>query len=370
MSKKYLFLVVAASVLCALTGVFTGIAVRRGKNAPAAALSTPLPPEKGSLVISVAGDCTLGSDPRFSYGGSFHARFFEEGENYGYFFENVLPIFEKDNLTFVNFEGTLTESEKRADKAYTFKGPAAYANILKEGSVEAVSLANNHTYDFGEEGFSDTVDALKAAEIPYAREEKTLLLSVTKDGKAGLVKGDVPKKEGELYIGIFAQSVWYDGADVRKKVEQNIQKLKTMGADLIFASFHWGLEGENYPYDVQKTIGRFAIDTGADGVWGHHPHVLQGIETYKDKEIVYSLGNFCFGGNHNPKDKDCMIYKMEFETLDGALTGEWKSTVIPCKISSRDSFNDYRPTPQEGTEGERILKRIETYSKEKEILIR
>ncbi len=366
MSKKYLFLVIAASVLCALTGVFTGIAVRRGKDAPAAALSTPPPPEKGSIVLSVAGDCTLGSDPRFAYGGSFHARFFEEGENYGYFFENVLPIFEKDTLTFVNFEGTLTESENRADKAYTFKGPKSYANILKEGSVEAVSLANNHTYDFGEQGFSDTARALSEVEIPYAREDKTLLLSVQKEGKAVPVEGESTKKEGEVYIGILAHSVWYDGADVRAKIEKNINELKEKGADLVFASFHWGLEGEHYPYEVQKNIGRFAIDKGADGVWGHHPHVLQGIETYKGKEIVYSLGNFCFGGNHNPADKDCMIYQMAFETIDGVMTGKWSSLVIPCKISSRDTLNDYRPTPQEGEEKARILQRIEQYSGGKE----
>ncbi|MBE7024609.1 MAG: CapA family protein [Ruminococcaceae bacterium] len=327
---------------------------------PAVADATPVPtPVQSEIIITAAGDCTLGSDPRFAYGGSFHSRFQAEGENHGYFFENVAPIFRADTLTFVNFEGTLTESENRADKAYTFKGPAHYAKILTEGDIEVVSLANNHTYDFGEIGFSDTRKALENENIAYAYNEKTALFSVRPGEAARIAAGE--KGEGETYIGFAAFSIWYDDGDVRARLRDAITSLREKGADLVFVSCHWGLEGENYPYDVQKAVGRYAIDAGADGVFGHHPHVIQGMETYKGKEIVYSMGNFCFGGNHNPMDKDCFIYQLTFRTVDGKLTGEWESEIIPCSVSSQSGYNDYKPTPSTGEEKERILSRMEKY---------
>ena len=359
--KKKLALIISVGVICVLFGVFTAKWVQRESIAPAVSVSTPVPtPSVEKIVISCAGDCTLGSDPKFSYAGSFHARYKEEGENPAYFFENVAPIFREDALSFVNFEGTLTDAEKRAEKTYTFKGPAKYAEILTAGDIEAVSLSNNHTYDFLEEGFQDTKKALDDEKIAYAYNEKPLLMSLALGRKAKEAVGE--KKDGEIYVGIAAFSVWYDGADVRQNIKNAISALRKKGADLVFVSCHWGLEGEHYPYEVQKAVGRYAIDAGADGVWGHHPHVVQGIETYKGKEIVYSMGNFCFGGNHNPSDKDAFIYQMEFEAVDGKLTEKRESRVIPCRISSVKSYNDYKPTPLEGTEKEKVLERIKTYS--------
>lgn len=348
---------IAAVIMAAALGILLANCLRQEPPVPAAVV---LPPVKGEIVISAAGDCTLGSDPRFSYAGSFHERFKREGENHAYFFENVAPVFREDTLTFVNFEGTLTAEEKRAEKTYTFKGPAHYAKILTSGDVEVVSLANNHTYDFLEKGFADTKEALKKENIAFAYSDKTVLFSV-KDGKAAEITEKAEKAADEVYVGFAAFSVWYDGADVRANIKKAVEKLRESGADLVFVSFHWGLEGEHYPYEVQRNVGRFAIDAGADGVLGHHPHVIQGIETYKGKEIVYSMGNFCFGGNHNPSDKDCFIYQMIFETVDGKLTGKWESKVIPCRISSVSYTNDYKPTPLEGDDAERFLKRMETY---------
>lgn len=359
MNRKIVAIIIGAAILSAALIIILANCTRQEEVAPAAVV---LPPEplKGEIIISAAGDCTLGTDPRFSIAGSFNERFRLEGENHAYFFENVLPIFEKDTISFVNFEGTLTEEDKRAEKTYTFKGPAHYAKILTAGNIEVVSLSNNHTYDFLEKGFADTKEALKAENIAFAYSDKTVLFSV-KDGKAAEITEKTEKREDEVYVGFAAFAVWYDGADVRQNIKKAIESLREDGADLVFVSLHWGLEGEHYPYEVQKNVGHYAIDSGADGVLGHHPHVIQGIETYKGKEIVYSMGNFCFGGNHNPSDKDCFIYKMTFETLDGKLTGKWESEVIPCRISSVTYTNDYKPTPLEGEEKERVLKRMETY---------
>ena len=95
---------------------------------------------------------------------------------------------------------------------------------------------------------------------------------------------------------------------------------------------------------------------------GHHPHVLQGIEVYNGKNIVYSLGNFCFGGNSNPADKDTMIFQQTFTVENGELAADNVTNIIPCSVSSESGYNNYQPTPLEGDEAERVRGRIEEYS--------
>ncbi len=120
-------------------------------------------------------------------------------------------------------------------------------------------------------------------------------------------------------------------------------------------------ERSNYPNATQLELGRYAIDQGADLVAGHHPHVIQGIEKYKGRYIVYSLANFCFGGNRNPSDKDTFIFQNAF-TFKGKELISVKGKVIPCQVSSVKEVNDYQPTILEGEEKERVLKRILKYS--------
>ena len=108
-----------------------------------------------SLTISVVGDCTLGTDETFDYDTSLNAYYDSNGKDY--FFQNVKSIFSADDLTIANFEGTLTDSDTREDKTFAFKAPAEYAQILTSGSVEAVNTANNHSHDYGEQSYTDTL---------------------------------------------------------------------------------------------------------------------------------------------------------------------------------------------------------------------
>ena len=126
--------------------------------------------------------------------------------------------------------------------------------------------------------------------------------------------------------------------------------------------FHWGNETETVPDTNQMTLGRLAIDEGADLVCGHHPHVLQGIETYKGKNIVYSLGNFCFGGNSSPSDMDTMIFQQTFTFENGEKVEDQNARIIPCMVSSVKTRNDFRPTPATGEDKQRILQRMNEYS--------
>ena len=294
-----------------------------------------------SLTLSVVGDCTLGTDETFDYDTSLNAYY----ENYGadYFLQNVKDIFSTDDLTIANFEGTLTDSDEREDKTFAFKAPASYASILTGGSVEAVNTANNHSHDYGEQSFDDTLAALDDAGIVHFGYDETAVMDV-KGIKVGLV-------------GIYEL---YDHLEREQQLKDNIAKVKADGAQLIVAIFHWGNETETVPDSNQTTLGRIAIDEGADLVCGHHPHVLQGIETYKGRNIVYSLGNFCFGGNSSPSDMDTMIYQQTFTIDADGVKKDNVTNIIPCSISSAayDGYNNYQPTPTEGDEATRILGKI------------
>ena len=294
-----------------------------------------------SLTLSVVGDCTLGTDETFDYATSLNAYY----ENYGadYFLQNVKDIFSADDLTIANFEGTLTDSDEREDKTFAFKAPASYASILTGGSVEAVNTANNHSHDYGDQSFDDTLAALDDAGIVHFGYDETAVMDV-KGIKVGLV-------------GIYEL---YDHLEREQQLKDNIAKVKADGAQLIVVIFHWGNETETVPDSNQTTLGRIAIDEGADLVCGHHPHVLQGIETYKGRNIVYSLGNFCFGGNSSPSDMDTMIYQQTFTIDANGVKKDNVTNIIPCSISSAayDGYNNYQPTPAEGDEATRILGKI------------
>ncbi len=296
-----------------------------------------------SLTVSVVGDCTLGTDEAFDYSTSLNAYF----DNYGssYFLQNVKPIFSADDLTIANFEGTLTESDAREDKTFAFKAPASFAKILTDGNVEAVTTANNHSHDYGEQGFTDTLNALEAEGITHFGYDETAVMNI-KGIKVGLV-------------GIYELK---DHLERTQQVKDNIAKVKAEGAQLVIVIFHWGNEKEEVPDSNQMTLGRLAIDEGADLVCGHHPHVLQGIETYKGKNIVYSLGNFCFGGNSAPSDMDSMIFQQTFTITENGVQADNVTNIIPCSISSEYGYNNYQPTPAEGEEAQRIQNKIEERS--------
>ncbi len=299
--------------------------------------------EPVTLTVSCVGDCTLGTDENFNQSTSLPAY----AEEYGldYFLSNVADIFEADDLTIVNFEGTLTTSTSRADKTFAFKGDPSYTEILTSSGVEACNLANNHSHDYGTQSYTDTQEYLtEAGLITFGYED--VAVTEVNGVKVGLV-------------GIYELA---KGADCVEDLEAAMADVKEQGAQLIIVTFHWGVEKETVPDSTQIYLAHQAVDLGADLVIGHHPHVLQGIEEYNGVNIVYSLGNFCFGGNSNPSDKDTMIYQQTFTVLDGQVQDEPDVNIIPCSLSSVSSYNDYRPTPATGDEATRILEKIESLS--------
>ena len=299
--------------------------------------------EPVSITISAAGDCTLGTDEYFDPSTSLNAYYDSNGPEY--FFQNVKSIFDADDLTIVNMEGTLTEETARQDKTYAFKGPAEYAQILTSGGVEAANLANNHSHDYGDKSYTDTIETIEAAGIVSFGYDRTAVMDVN-----------------GIKVGLVGTYELADGMGCEDEMIANIKAVEEQGAQIVIVSFHWGIEKENYPDENQVNLAHSAIDNGADLVLGHHPHVLQGIEVYNGKNIVYSLGNFCFGGNSNPSDKDTMIFQQTFTVQNGELVEDNVTNVIPCSLSSESGRNTYQPTPLEGEEKDRVMAKIQEFS--------
>lgn len=296
-----------------------------------------------TITVSTLGDCTLGTDANFSTANSFNA--YDEANGHDYFFKNVKSILEEDDVTFANLEGTFTTSNDRQDKQYAFKGDPDYTEILTDGSVEVVTLANNHSGDYGEQGLADTETALEEAGIDYCIGD-TITVKEVNGVKIA-------------FIGIFVN---YGTDDSENQLRSDIENAKKQGAELIITAFHWGSEKATQPDETQQSLAHIAIDCGADLVVGHHPHVLQGIEKYNGKYIAYSLGNFCFGGNSNPSDMDTMIFRQTFTISGDGAAEDDDVTVIPCSISSDQGYNNYQPTPAEVEAAASIIARLNEYS--------
>ena len=305
-----------------------------------------MPNPAETYVLSFAGDCTFGDSYNW---GDFTGTFTKVVKDYYWYpLSNVKEYFLNDDYSLVNLECALTESdpteeemEELKDHTFRFRGPKEYAQILVEGGVEFGSCANNHSRDYGKQGLHDTWDALEQYEIDYASFGKSCVVTT----------------ESGLTLGIFA--VFFEISEA--SIKSIVNYLRNQGAEIIIMSIHWGDEGTYFPIPYQIDLGHLAIDTGVDIVFGHHSHTLMPVEVYHGGIIYYSLGNFSFGGNRNPMDKDTAILQQQIcRWEDGSVTlGDL--TVIPCRVSTVDNWNDYRPTPYKPEEPgyDRVIAKLE-----------
>jgi len=285
-------------------------------------------PQPVVYTLSFAGDCTFGNRKERYDADTFISIV---GEDYAYPFADVAAYFHNDDCTFINLEGPLTDGGSPADKKFVFKGPTSYVNIMTEGSVEFANVANNHAYDYGSSGYQDTLSVLDQAGIFYADSGDTCVFTTP----SGLTVG--------VYAHLYPQS--------SSGISQKIAAMREQGAEIVIASMHWGQEYYYNPNGTQVSIAHDAIDAGADIVYGHHPHVLQKIEQYNGGIIYYSLGNFSFGGNTNPIDKDSAIIQQQIIREPDGTVHLGEVTAIPVYITGINPGNDFQPVPMEaGTE--------------------
>lgn len=283
-------------------------------------------PEQQRFVLTFAGDCVLGSYPAIADADtSFKA---VVGEDYGYPFRNVREWFDNDDFTMINLECVLSDTGFVAAGKYSYRGPEENVKILTESSVECVTIANDHTRDYGAVGYQKTRKVLQDALISDVERDQSSLITL----------------ENGLTIGIYGV-VHYD---IRaNKMKQEIAALREKGADVVIFAPHWGFEYSYVPKKEDKQLAYMAIDAGADIVYGTHPRVLQPVEKYGDGIIFYSLGSFCNGTSITPKDLDTALVQVELlRQEDGTIKlGEWSA--VPCCVSSGGSQNNFQPTPYE-----------------------
>jgi len=245
------------------------------------------------------------------------------GHNYGYAFERMSWFADAD-ISMVNLENPLTRRGEPQEKLFTFRAPPEYCEVLKAGGIDIVTLANNHMYDFGDTGLLDTIEYLHQAGILYVGAGRNM-----DEARAPVVmeiKGIRVAFLGYYGTGRHSNSrpATADSAGTAMRylpyIEEDVAAIRDK-VDYIIINFHWGLEKANYPTAEEQYFARRVIDAGADVIIGHHPHVLQGIEKYKDRIIAYSLGNFIFGGNSRTHEKSAILElrlsknKMEAELI-------------------------------------------------------
>lgn len=284
----------------------------------------------GSVLITVTGtgDFTVGGDSR-KRSNIFDEELERHGGDIQFAMRNIRDVLLADDLTIVNFEGTLTEStyvpaDKRENQ-FLFSAPPSYVAMLTENGVEAVSLENNHVMDHGEEVYQETMDTLHDAGVVYSNSAEIGVIEI---------KGVQIAMLSYLCIDRYNKLWDVVPADIQAAKEQY---------PIVIVSFHWGNETYYQPTDNQIKMGRLAVDAGADLVLGHHSHRIQPIEQYKGVYICYSLGNFCFAGNRKPSDMSSFLFQTRFRVKDGVVSNEG-FRIIPIRISSRTDRNDFIPT--------------------------
>ena len=307
--KRFLILCLACLLLCGAAGA-----------------KELEPAEEGfDIVVSIAGDMMLASYKNELTASNFSA--YAKKQEPAYFLQNVEPIFSSDDFTLVNLENVLTdralvEKEKDHDPAYWYRGPASNAEILTSSGVEAVSLANNHTGDYGPEGVRDTIKAVEKAGLQYGSNDKTLYF----------------EKEG-YRIAVICHGLWNErqAGDIVRRIHKAEED-----SDFQIVFYHGGKEKAHAPEEWRQRASRRLVDEGADLVVGNHPHVLQPREEYNGVDILYSMGNFCYGGSKYPENRT-IIYQLTLHIgADGALETR-SGEIIPCYVYTGESGNNYCP---------------------------
>lgn len=270
----------------------TGEAIDTSKDGTKLPTPTPDPTEKKDINLFFAGDIYL-SD---AVAGIYKKQGIE-----GIVDSKLLADMKDADIAMVNQEFTFSGGGKAAaDKQFTFRVNPDYVTAFQDMGIDIVTLANNHSMDFGADALKDSFSTLSAAGIAYVGagnnlEEARNIHYVKENGKtlAFLAASRViPVPDWNATSNKAGMLTTYDPALLLEDI-----KTAKENSDYVIVYLHWGIEREEKPKDYQRSLARQYIDAGADMVIGSHPHVLQGVEYYNGKPIIYSLGNYIFYSN-------------------------------------------------------------------------
>lgn len=274
-------------------------------------------------------------------------------DGYFYPFERIAPELHKGDITLVNLEAPLTRrGQEFSDKKYRFRVNPAATAALKKAGITTVTLANNHSMDFGLQGLQDTLQQLDRAGIGHVGAGKDL--AAARQAVIYTIRGTKVAILG--YSLTFPQEFWASEKRggtaplLEKMVKDDIALARKQAAVVVVAA-HWGEEGKTQLRPYQPRLARMMIDAGADVVIGHHPHVLQGIERYKRGIIFYSLGNFAFAAKSHIAEQSLLV-RLRFD-------GDRKSAeLVPVNI--KYSEIGFQPTPLTGKQADELMARVVT----------
>lgn len=288
------------------------------------------------IALTFIGDTSFGTFLQAKPERMFDYVYEQNGSDKNYVFKYVKPWFVNDNLTIVNSETAFTNRTEHKNKEWIIPSKPEHAEFYKLANIELANLANNHTRDYYDSGFEDTKKALDTYGIKYFD-----------DGSSYKIK----LKGKEIVFLAYDVRHLMTSEQVIQRIESEIKTNKTKD-NLVIVNMHWGIE-YNQPVAYQKEYGHRIIDAGADLLIGHHPHMLQGIENYKDKYILYSLGDFAFGGDPDQESRDTNIFRLYYNLE----TNKMRLKLVPCYENSdgKVGVNNFQPLPLYGEESKQII---------------
>ena len=260
-----------------------------------------------------------------------------------YCYKNVRSFFADDDMTFGNLECIISDKPLYSSSMFHFKAPVASTQMLTKAGFEFMTCANNHMRDYGSTGVEDTRAALTDAGINHGFDAESVICTT----------------DSGVTVGVYCAFESYQLNSERAAAI--VSNLRSRGAEIVIFALHWGNEGCYRPTAYQTQLAHCYIDAGCDIVYGSHPHVLQPVEEYGGGLIMYSLGNFCFGGNSGARDMDSAIVRVSFERDSAGKPVMKGYELIPCRFSSIASSNDYCPTPyvKGSTEYDRVISKLD-----------
>ncbi len=302
--------------------------------------------DTASVTVLAVGDIMLGAsmEPSIKQYGPDHP------------FQATAGIIRSADIAIGNLEAPFGTEGRPFKKRFTFLVPPSYAGALARAGFDVVAMANNHMMDYGSEPLLETIRILDSLGIAYSGAGRNLAQA----RRPAIVERNGLKVAFLSYSKVHPAEFWATAKRAgtapgeKTYIAEDVAAAKKQ-ADLVVVSFHWGAELMDTPKSYQRELARLAIDSGADLILGHHPHILQGLEVYKGKLIAYSLGNFAFG-SRSRKCTESIILE-----VDLSPNGLREARIVPLSVDNLKT--GFQPTVVTGKEGRAVLENLRRLSK-------
>ncbi|MBC2188238.1 CapA family protein [Listeria booriae] len=304
--------------------------------------------QKGVITLTMVGDNSFGTYPETPEHLKFDNVFKKNNGTDTYVYQNCLPWFKSDDYTVINAESAFTTATKAEVKMWRIKSDPAHVAFLPASGIEAANLANNHTMDYFQVGYDDTLKAFKDNDIPVFNKDMPLIT------KIGGIK--------TVFLGYDCRSS-QQSPSYLAQIEADVKKYKKDDT-LVIVNMHWGVEYHETPVDYQTQFGHAIIDAGADIIMGSHPHRLESVEKYNSKYIVYSMGDFAFGADPTLLSRMTSMFRLRFTEENNQITLK-SISIVPTYENSDGSLNEnnYQPLPVFGADAKKIVNELIRISK-------